>query len=71
MSGNMAKEERKLLRTPEMVRTAHGHVANKWCGSCAYKEMKDGGRTCSKLSEQVEIDDICREWELDERIARL
>ena len=61
-----------------MVLTAHGHVVNKWCGSCAFKEIQaasngtgEGKRHCSKLDIEVEIDDVCREWDLDEKLAAL
>ena len=72
------REKTRVLRTPEMVLTARGHVVNKWCGSCAFKEIQavpDGKveclRHCSKMNIYVEIDDICREWKLEEKIAKL
>lgn len=65
------REETRVLRTPEMVLTARKHVVNKWCGSCAFKEIVDGNRHCTKMNIYVEIDDICREWELEEKIAKL
>ena len=78
-NGNMAtKEKTRVLRTPEMVLTARGHVVNKWCGSCAFKEIQavpdgkvEGLRHCPKKNIYVEIDDICSEWELEEKIAKL
>ncbi|MBR3330730.1 MAG: hypothetical protein IKG25_05865 [Mogibacterium sp.] len=72
------KEKTRVLRTPEMVLTARGHVVNKWCGSCAFKEIQavpdgkvEGLRHCPKKNIYVEIDDICSEWELEEKIAKL
>lgn len=72
------KEKTRVLRTPEMVLTARGHVVNKWCGSCAFKEIQavpdgkvEGLRHCPKKNIYVEIDDICREWELDEKLEKL
>ena len=78
-NGNMAtKEKTRVLRTPEMVLTARGHVVNKWCGSCAFKEIQavpdgkvEGLRHCPKKNIYVEIDDICRECELDEKLEKL
>lgn len=67
---NMAKDSFIVRRTPSQVKTAHGHLVCKWCGSCAYKEMKDK-RMCSKLGIEVAIDNICPEWMLEEKIARL
>ena len=72
----MAKEKVRVLRTPSMVRTANGHAVNKWCGSCAHKEIQagssaEGRRWCTKLAQEVDIDDICPEWELDEKLAKL
>lgn len=74
----MAREKTRAFRTPAMVLTEHGNVVNKWCGSCAHKEIQsastgtvDGQRHCTKLDIIVEIDDICREWELEEKLEKL
>lgn len=77
VNGNMAtREKTRVLRTPSMVRSANGHAVNKWCGSCAHKEIQagssaEGRRWCTKLAQEVDIDDICPEWELDEKLAKL
>lgn len=60
-----------FLRKPSVVKTAHGHDVYKWCGSCAFKEIRDGVRMCNKFEQQVEIDDICMSYELDEKLAKI
>lgn len=65
----MAKSKFLIKRT--VLKTAHGHEVNKWCGSCIFKEIFDGVRICTKLNHQVEIDDICLEYEMDDKIAAL
>lgn len=71
-------EKRRLYRNASLVKTKRGHVVNKWCGSCQYKEIQasSGGssdvlRWCNKLQHSVEIDDICGEWKLEEKIAKI
>lgn len=76
LNGNMAKEKVRVLRTPSMVRSANGHAVNKWCGSCSHKEIQagssaEGRRWCTKLAQEVDIDDICPEFDLDEKLAKL
>ena len=74
----MKRVQMKLLRTPELVKTKRGHVVNKWCGSCKFKEIQastggssEGKRWCTMLNKEVELDDICEEWELYEKLAAL
>lgn len=74
----MKTEKTRILRTPSLVRTKNGHVVNVWCGSCRHKEIQavsSGGseskRHCTKLDIFVELDDVCNEWDLDEKLAAL
>ena len=74
----MKMEKIIIMRTPDMMRTAHGHVVNKWCGSCRHKEIQavsSGGseskRLCTRLGVYVELDDICNEYDIDEKLAAL
>lgn len=74
----MEKEKERIYRTPDMMRTMRGYVVNKWCGSCQYKEIgsassgsADSQRHCTRLGIDVEIDNICREFELHEKLAAL
>ena len=75
---NMKKKKAEKGRVPRIMKTAHGHECNAWCGSCQFKEIQaynggssEGLRWCTKLNKEVEIDDICEEWKMDEHIAKL
>ena len=72
------KKEERPMRIPSLVATEHGYAVNKWCGSCKNKEIQsastgtaDGERHCIKLDIIVDIDDICQEWELEEKLKKL
>ena len=74
----MKTENTRMARVPSLVRTKNGHVVNKWCGSCQHKEVcaaqsgsAEAKRHCKKLDIYVELDDICKEWDLDEKLAAL
>ena len=61
-----------------MVRTKNGHAVNKWCGSCRQKEIVaqsigtgESKRHCKILDIFVDVDDVCKEWDLDEKLAAL
>ena len=72
------KKKKAESHVPRIMKTAHGHECNAWCGSCQFKEIQssnggssDGLRWCTKLNKEVEMDDICEEWKMDEHIAKL
>ena len=68
----MKREITRMMRVPSLVLTKNGHAVNKWCGSCQHKEMEaEAKRHCTKLDIYVEVDDICQDWELDEKLAQL
>lgn len=54
-----------------MVLSEHGHAVNKWCGSCQFKEVADEHRLCKKHNIYVEIDGICNDWELEEKLSKI
>jgi len=69
-------KKKKADYVPRIMKTAHGHECNAWCGSCQFKEIQasNGGsslRWCTKLNKEVEMDDICVEWKMAEHIAKL
>lgn len=74
----MKREITRMMRVPSLVRTKNGHVVNKWCGSCQHKEIQaqsrgtdDSQRHCKILDIYVEVDDVCKEWDLDDKLAAL
>lgn len=75
---NMKKKKVEKGRVPRIMKTAHGHECNAWCGSCQFKEIQasnggssEGLRWCTKLKKEVEMYDICEEWKMDEYLAKL
>ena len=74
----MKREITRMMRVPSLVRTKNGHVVNKWCGSCQHKEVcavqsgsAEAKRHCKKLDIYVEVDDICVDWQFDDKLAAL
>ena len=67
-----------MMRIPSLVRTKNGHAVNKWCGSCQHKEIQtvssgtgESKRFREKLGIFVEMDDICVDWQLEDKLAAL
>ena len=70
------KKEERPMRIPSLVATEHGYAVNKWCGSCKFKEIlahngAEGIRWCGVVGHEIDVDDICPEYQMNEAIARL
>ena len=72
-------EKKNFHRETRVLKTKHGHECNMWCGSCAFKEIQaklgggsaEGLRWCTMLNKEVELDDLCEKYKMDDKIAQL